>query len=244
MVIISVFFLILNSQTDLAISTELSSVLLFPVKIVTQYQQFLIVSKTRIEKLEIALSKLSLENAELKKTFYLDSIEYKTTNFKLLKARVIGRDPTDFNGYLYIDKGKNDSLFLNQPVVIGDGLVGKLKYVGAYNSIVETIENRNIAISAYDRKTGVNGIVKYRDYLILDYIKIADEVNINDSIYTSGMSEIFPPGIVIGTVKEVYETNDLLFKNVRLAPNVQINRLSYVYLVFGAKMPGENREFK
>lgn len=241
--IISIILLILDEQTDIIISTELSSVLLFPVKIIMQYQQFLSVSRVRIEELEIALSKLALENTELKKNLALDTVAYKPTNFKLLKARVIGRDPADFNGYLYIDKGKEDSIYINQPVVVADRLVGKVKYVGEYLSIVVTLENRNIAISAVDSKTGVNGIVKYRDYLILDYIKITDEINISDSIYTSGMSEIFPPGLLIGTVKEVYRTTDLLFKNIRLIPGVQVNRLSYVYLVFSGKTTSKDEEF-
>ena len=233
--IIAVVFLLINEPTDLRIATKLSPVLLFPVRVVTNYFQFLSVSRARINVLEIQVSKLELENTDLRKHLVLDSISATPISYQLRRVQVVGRDPNDFNGFIYINMGRKDSLYTNQPVVITDKLVGKIKNVGDYYSIVETIENRNIAISAVDGRTGVNGIVRYRDYLIFDFIKIADDINVGDSIYTSGMSESFPPGILIGTVESIHQTEDLLFKNVRLKPTVQINHLYYVYVLFGGE---------
>jgi len=244
LVIISIIFLALGQEADFSISMRLSQVLLFPVKIITQYLQFLSISKMRIDELETIVGELKLENTELKERISYDTTGYEPVNYKLLKAQVIGRDPGNFDGFLYIDKGKADSLYINQPVTASNGFVGKVKYVGDFYSIVETIENNGIAISAFDAKTGVYGIVRKERYLIFDYIKIYDEINIGDSIYTSGMSEIFPPGILIGTVQMIRKTNDLLFKEVRLIPSVKINHIFFIHLVFGSKTKNLQKETK
>ena len=132
----------MNERVKLQLAAPLSSVLLFPVKTITQFLQFLTVSNTRITKLETVVSQLQLENAELKKRILRDTTELKTTKYKLLRTQIIGRDPSNINGYLYIAAGQRQKLYVNQPAISINGLVGKIKYVGFNYSIVETIENK------------------------------------------------------------------------------------------------------
>jgi len=229
--LIPIIFLLLNEPTTLLLSARLSPVLLFPVKTITEFLEFLTISSSRIEELEIQVNQLKLENAELKEKVILDTTEFKLTEFRLVKARITGRDPTNINGCLYINKGKEHSLYVNQPVISINGLIGKIKFVDVHSSIVETLENQGFAVSTVDIKTGVHGVIKQRGSLIFDYIRITDKIDIGDSVYTSGMSEIFPPGILVGTVQEIHQSDDLFFKKVYIEPSVQVNRLTSVYLV-------------
>lgn len=233
LVTLSIIFLFLTEHAKLVLATKLSSVLLFPVKITTEFFDFLSVSRTRTEELEITINQLRLENAELKKKVLQDTTEFQETKFTLLKAQIIGRDPSNINGFLHIDKGEQQNVYVNQPVITTSGLVGKIKFVNAHYSIAETVENQRFAISGLHEKTGVHGIVKQRGNLVFDYVRITDEINIGDSIYTSGMSEIFPKGILIGTVQKIQQIDDLFFKPVYLTPSVQVNRLTSVYLIVG-----------
>jgi rod shape-determining protein MreC len=233
--IVPIIFLSLNEPTKFHLSTQLTSVLLFPIKTITVFIEFLTVSNARITELETVVNKLQLENTELKKKILSDTIEYKTTEYILLKAQIIGRDPTNINGYLYIDMGKRENLYENQPVISISALVGKIKFVGTDYSIVETVENQGFALSALDVNTCVHGIVKKKDNLIFDFIRVNDEINVGDSIFTSGMSDIFPEGILIGKVEKIGEEENLFFKPVYITPSVQINRLTYVYIVSGMK---------
>jgi rod shape-determining protein MreC len=89
-------------------------------------------------------------------------------------------------------------------------------------------------VSALDSRTGVHGIVKQRGRLFFDFVKTTDAIGIGDSIYTSGMSNIFPEGILIGTVSSIGTDKDLFFKPVHLMPSVHINQLLYVYVVFSS----------
>lgn len=129
-------------------------------------------------------------------------------------------------------------MHINQPVVSLHGLVGKIKYVGTNYCVVETIENQGFAVSAVDVKTLIHGVVKKKGDLILDYIKKDDEIHIGDSVCTSGMSEVFPRGILIGIVKKIEKGTHPFFKPVYIAPGVQISRLASVYVVSGFATPG------
>ncbi len=232
---ISLILFFLNDKSALILSENLSSILLFPIKVTTQFLDYLSVSNTRIENLEIEINQLKLQNAQLRKMVPSDTEQFKAKNFKLIKAFIIGRDPQNINGYLYIDKGQTDSITKGQPVIAINGLVGKIKYAGKNLSIVETLENEGFAISAIDIKTGIHGVVKQKQGLLFDYIRNIDTVNINDSILTSGMSQIFPGGILIGKIKKIVKTEDTFFKKVYLTPAVRINRLTSVYVILNQK---------
>lgn len=226
----------LGEDAKLWTSTQLSSVLLFPVKTVTAFFQFLTVSNARITELEVRVSKLQLENTQLKEKLFHDGGDQATTEYRILRAHIIGRDPSNINGYLYVDRGTSDSIYVNQPVVSIHGLVGKVKYVTPRYSIIETVENKGFAVSGIDVNTGIHGIVKKKTTMVFDFIRVNDSVQVGDSICTSGMSEIFPSGILIGIIKHIGQEDNLFFKPVTLTPSVQINRLDYVYLLFGVRL--------
>lgn len=244
LVTISIVFLLLNEPTTLTLSARLSSVLLFPIKTVTRFIEFLTISSSRIQELEITVNRLKLENATLRERTFQDTTELTEIHFTLVKARVIGRDPANINAYLHIDKGKDNQLYVNQPVISINGLVGKIKFVNTQHSIVETIENQNFSVSALDVESGVHGIIKQQGSLIFDYIRKTDEINIGDSIYTSGMSEIFPPGILVGTIQDIHPTNDLFFTRVFITPSTKVNRLTSVYVVFSDRHQVVQKEQK
>jgi rod shape-determining protein MreC len=230
---ISAIPLFLHENANLVLARDLSSVLLYPIRITSKLVEYLNISNVRIEKLEILVNKLTLENAILRDILDLDTTQLATRDLRLLKASVIGRDPQNINGYLHIDKGTIHGVAKNQPVVSADGFVGKIKNAGTTTSIIETIENRGFAVSAIDINTGIHGVVKSQTNLLFDYVRHTDTIEIGDSLLTSGMSEVFPKGILIGTVQRVSESDDLFFKHVFVAPATQINRLVSIYIILG-----------
>ena len=229
--IISVIPFFLHDQANLLLARNLSSILLFPVKITTQALEYLSISNSRIEKLEIEVNQLKLENARLRDKLSIDTTQFEPSEYTLLKATVVGRDPLNINGYLYIDQGTQHGVYVNQPVISIDGLVGRVKHTGTTSSIVETIENKGFTASAIDVKTSIHGIIRKQRSLMFDYIRRTDSISVGDSIRTSGMSELFPKGILIGTVQRVSDSDDLFFLLVYIAPATQINRLVSVYII-------------
>ncbi len=234
LLVISLALIILNQNVNLYLSNRLSEVLLFPIKLVFNYIQYLNVSQQKIDLLESEISKLQIENQMVKNRLnslmVSDTIKY--LHLRLLKANVIGRDPQNFNGFLYIDKGYKDGLSLNAPVVLQNKIIGRVKSLSENTGIVETFENPGFAISAVDARSGIYGIVKRKRELNFEYIKIDDDVILNDSIYTSGLSENLPKGLMIGTISAVKEKDDLFFKEVIIEPAISINKLNYVYVIY------------
>ncbi|MEO0137686.1 MAG: rod shape-determining protein MreC [candidate division WOR-3 bacterium] len=234
LLVIALTFILLNPQADLYLSNKIGEILLLPLRVSYRYIQYLETSQKKIEYLETEVSKLQIENQALR--YQLE--QYKvadtilTAHLRLLKANIIGRDPQNFNGFLYLDKGSTQGLNLNAPVVLENCIVGRIKSLAENTAIVETIENVDFAISAVDSRSGIYGIVKKRTSHYLEYIKSKDDVQIGDSIYTSGLSDIFPGGLLIGVVKNIKKKEDLFFKEVEIEPAISINALHYVYVIY------------
>jgi rod shape-determining protein MreC len=236
---LSIIPVLLHVDANLILTRYLSSILLFPVRITSNLIEYSRIFNTRVEDLEILVNKLKLQNARLRDIVNLDTTQIVAEDIQLLKASVIGRDPLNINGYLHIDKGTSHGVHKNQPVVSVNGLIGKIIDVAITSSIVETIENGGFTVSAVDVNTGIHGIVKTKTNLYFDYVRHGDAINVGDSILTSGMSELFPKGILIGTVQKVTESDDFFFKNVYIAPATQVNRLVSVYIVVGGFKAGK-----
>ncbi len=231
LLIIPIIFLSLHESSTLVVAGHLSRVFLFPIHKINQYGHYLFISHNTIEELEIGIQQLRLENAELRTRIEIDTVHWEPTRFEIVKAFIAGRDPSDINSYLHISKGTEHGIRVNQPVMNAQGLVGVVKYTDRGTSIIETIEHRGFAVSAVDINTNVHGVVKKKDNIVFDFVRKTDAVTIGDSVYTSGMSEIYPAGILIGTVQHIGASDDMFFKPVSLLPSVQINQLAYVYLL-------------
>ncbi len=229
--VVSTVPLFLNQHTNIVLARGLSIVLLFPARVATSFTEYLTISTNRIEKLEILLTRLQLENALLKDQLNIDTTGMASDEYVLLKAAVIGRDPLNINGYLHINKGTSHGVRINEPVVAVGGIVGKVRHTGLTTSLVETIENTGFTVSAMDMNTGIHGMIRRQNDLKFLYVRLSDTISIGDSVMTSGMSEVFPKGILIGTVRAIVESDDMFFRDVYVAPAVQVNRLVSVYLI-------------
>src|SRR5687768_17225982 len=81
--------------------------------------------KQRVQELEVELKgkeDLVAENARLSQLLALR----ETSKYKLLNARVIGRDPSVWFDSSIIDRGSLDGVKINMPVVTGGGLLGRI----------------------------------------------------------------------------------------------------------------------
>jgi rod shape-determining protein MreC len=221
----------LSEHTNLVVARNMSLFFLFPMRITTGFFEHLNISNTRIEKLEILVTQLQLEKALLEDRLEIDTTKLESKEYVLLKATVIGRDPLNINGYLHIDKGTTHGVTANQPAVAVYGFVGKIKHAGPVSSIVETIENEGFTVSAIDVRTGIHGMIRKQKDLMFLYVRRSDTISVGDSIMTSGMSEIFPKGILIGTVQAIAGSDDMFFKDVYVTPAVPVNRLVSTYII-------------
>jgi rod shape-determining protein MreC len=167
---------------------------------------------------------------------FSESLDY--TN---VPARIVGKDPSNLFATLTIDKGSVDGMQRNLPVVAvqdgTQGLVGRIETVGRGTSIVTPLFDSANYVAARLQESRYEGLVHgtpSRDgTLTMRYVssQARSAVEYGDTIVTSGMNSIYPPGIRIGQVSSVqgkpYETS----LQLTIDPVVDFSRLEYVFVI-------------
>jgi len=155
-------------------------------------------------------------------------------------ARVIVRSPTVWYSTLKIDKGSDDGVRRNQPVVAAGGLVGKITDVTGGTAEVTLITDSSSAVSAQVMPNGASGIVHPvvgdPNDLLLDYITKGRRVTEGTTVVTSGfesdgLESIFPRGIAIGRVTKVDPRETEQFQRVHVKPLADIRGIDYVQVL-------------
>ncbi|MGC2160531.1 MAG: rod shape-determining protein MreC [Silvibacterium sp.] len=124
---------------------------------------------------------------------------------KTLAAQVIGTGGSEQSQILYIDKGSDDGLQQDMPVITADGIVGKLKDVFEQTSQVLLITDPTSGVGVILQDTRTRGILKGRAFGQLQVVDISPDSRIKagETILTSGGDQIFPRGLPVGTVDRV-----------------------------------------
>src|SRR5918996_2479790 len=126
-------------------------------------------------------------------------------------ANVIGRSPTVWYSTVTIDRGSSSDVHVDDPVITGDGLAGRVTETTSGTSQVTLITDHRSAVSARILPDGPSGVVEPEvgdpDDLLLDFIENEELVNEGERLVTAGwsngrVSSAFPPGLLIGEITE------------------------------------------
>lgn len=160
-----------------------------------------------------------------------------------IAATVIGASASlDFRG-ITIDRGSNSSVTANMAVIAPTGLVGRVVTPTQHASKVQLLIDRNAAAGALVERSRAQGIVigSGEDLLRMDFVPTTAEVEVGDTIVTSGVDGIYPKGFVIGKVESIDSGNGI-YKAIRVRPSVEFNRLEEVLVVKTPPTPVEPGE--
>ena len=155
-------------------------------------------------------------------------------------ARVIARSPTVWYSTVKIDKGTDDGIEEEQPVVTGDGLVGRVESATDSNAIVTLITDSSSAVSAQVMPDGATGVVKPEvgdpNDLLLEFVRKGKKVTKGSILVTSGstssrLESLFPRGIPIGEVSKVDLDEIELYQRVHLEPFADLRHIDYVQVL-------------
>ena len=176
---------------------------------------------------------LSRENRRLRELLGFE----KKLPFKLMPAQVIGRDATNWNKVLFINKGNTDGLKKNSPVITPEGLVGQIIEITPHQSKIMTILDSNSRVAALVERNRVQGIIcgTNDSWCQLNYVSLREEIRENDSIISSGQGGIFPKGLLIGKVRSVKKRETELFQRIKVNPTVNFSHLEEVMVIIGEK---------
>jgi rod shape-determining protein MreC len=179
-----------------------------------------------VEQIENQNQELARENARLKKFVEFTASDPGTH----VAARVIARDPSPWFKTIMIDKGEKHGLEKNAPVLVPEGIVGQITKVSQNYSRVLLITDRNSAVDALVQTTRARGMVKgsSENSCIFVYALRKEEIQAGETIVTSGLDQVFPKGLKIGTVLDVHKDPSQLFQDIRIQTSVDFDTLEEV----------------
>lgn len=193
----------------------------------------LLIENTRLALENSAMSEMRLENQRLR-----ELVGFKEQNeLPMIAGRVIFRGTRGIISSIVLDVGSKDSIAKNMPMVVSDGLVGKIYQVGRNYSIGHLLLDRNFRVSAKIQRSRVEGIVNWEgdEFCLLKEVPKRSDVRIGDWIITSGYGEIFPSGIKIGQVINTSESPRGLFMDIKVKPAVDFEKLEEVLVIMESR---------
>lgn len=191
------------------------------------------VLKQRVQELEVQIKQkedLSAENERLKGLLDLK----EKSQYKVLTARIIGRDPSVWFDSSIINRGSLDGVKLNMPIVTDGGLVGRVTAVSPLTAQVDLITYNKSKLGAVIGEVGnsnalgvISGTSK-KDLLEMKYVPGSVEVKPGDAIYTTGQDGIYPAGLKIGDVVEVRSGSATVPHQIFVNPSGKLNSMQEV----------------
>ena len=154
-------------------------------------------------------------------------------NYTSIVANVIGRDPSNWNASLIIDRGHNEGVEVGQPVVNPLGVVGRIFEVGKNTSKVILLSDPTFAVAAVVQRSRENGLLTgtLQGELRLQYLTDNADVKVCDSVVTSRLSTAFPDGILIGQITDVQASVNAHTVECLVDPAVDLSELEEVIII-------------
>ena len=187
-----------------------------------------ILLKNRLEKYEF------LRDTIIHGTVVQDSIPV----YEYIGAKQVNATYNRTKNYITLNQGRKNGLQKEMAVCTPEGIVGLIQDLSDHFAVVIPLINVDSRISAKIKKNNYYGSLQWDGndyaYSYLNDIPYHVEVNAGDTIVTSGLSKIFPEGIVVGYVESVdKETANFLKIKVKLA--VDFKRINHFYVILNNK---------
>ncbi|TAN62092.1 rod shape-determining protein MreC [bacterium] len=189
-------------------------------------------TKTENDSLKAALIAVQAENNKLREEVNLNArlkelLAYKEdSDFSTITASVISFGTNDWAGTALINKGHAEGVKKDMAIITPLGVMGRVINAGANTSRVLLNTDPRSNIDVVVRRTRVKGVIEGNgsDALYLKYIRQLDDVQAGDEVITSGLTGIFPKGLVVGTVIKTEKGGDNFFKQIDVWPAVEMSR--------------------
>jgi rod shape-determining protein MreC len=159
-------------------------------------------------------------------------------DYRPVTASVEAQSPNLWYSTVNIDKGSSAGVQVNDPVIDGEGLIGKVTTAAPDGAQVSLITDSSVAVAAMINETGAPGMVYPKvgepNTLVIQYLPANTPVSVGNYVVTSGTisskgASLFPRGIPIGQVSSVGE--EAPYKTVEIHPLADLHGLETVQVL-------------
>ncbi|PCJ36850.1 MAG: rod shape-determining protein MreC [Cellvibrionales bacterium] len=177
------------------------------------------------------MAELSAENLQLKSL--LNGAELVKNS--VIVAELIGISPDPFHHVITINRGASDNILEGLAVIDGEGLMGQVIEVFEQHSRVLLITDSRHALPIYNLRNNVRGIIEGSgDFqrLRLRHVSPTQDIQIGDTLLSSGLGQRFPSGYPVGTVSAINKDPGQAFIEVSVTPAAKVDRSLRLLVVF------------
>jgi rod shape-determining protein MreC len=165
----------------------------------------------------------------------IDSLR-KQRKYLYMQAKVIRNSVSQPNNYIELHRGSLQGIHPDMGVIdINNAVIGTVMDVSDNYAVVMSLLHEQSNLSARLKKTGETGTVvwdgKISDILILKDISKTVKISSGDTVVTSGFSDKFPAGLLIGYVKDIINDKSLSTYIVRIKTAANFENLQYSYII-------------
>lgn len=156
-------------------------------------------------------------------------------------AELVGVSPDPERHQLVINKGSDDGVFLGQPLLDADGLLGQIVEVSPRLSRVLLVTDATHSIPVQVNRNGVRAIAEGTGslgQLEIHHVSATTDIRAGDLLVTSGLGGRFPAGYPVAVVSDVRRDPGKPFALISATPSAALDRSRHVLLVFTADPAG------
>lgn len=185
------------------------------------------------------LGELLSENANLQVKLNENEAMVDTYNklnpktYDLLPARIIGG-----SRLLVIDKGSNDGVSVGLVALFKDSYIGQVKQVLPKSSEIILSQDPDSKVAVFSQGAGgrAKGVLygRFGSELLMDKILHQESIEVGDLVYSEGMEEKIPKGLIMGKVTQVFIRENEVFKQAKVEPIFNIIDLDMVFVMRGS----------
>ncbi|MBI4082152.1 MAG: rod shape-determining protein MreC [Candidatus Lambdaproteobacteria bacterium] len=176
-------------------------------------------------------------------------------------AEVIGESLDNLHQVLLINKGSLAGIRRNFPVILREGVVGRIQSVTALQAVVQLMVDRRhrfpVLVERSREKmtgrgdgSGIEMLAQDRGIvygtgqeLRMTRIRMLADVQPGDRVITSGLGGVFPKGLLVGTVTKISRERHELFQTAEIRPAVDFRKIEGVFVVVKDRTDGSHPLF-
>lgn len=155
-------------------------------------------------------------------------------------AELLGVSPDPARHQLVLNKGEADEVFLGQPIIDADGLIGQIVEVAATTSRALLITDATHSIPVQVNRNGVRAIAEGTGLLgslEVHHVSATTDIQEGDLLVTSGLGGRFPVGYPVAVISKIERDPGEAFATIHAVPTAAMDRSRHVLLVFTPREP-------
>ncbi len=161
----------------------------------------------------------------------LNSAELIQNDIMVAEVLSVVADPA--HHMLVLDKGAKDGVFIGQPMLGAEGLLGQVTLVGEQTSRAILISDASHAVPVQVMRNGVRALAEGTgsvQELLIRHLAATTDIEVGDVLVTSGLGGRFPPNYPVAKVVEINLRPEAAFALVRATPLASLDRGRHVLL--------------